>query len=735
MPLISHPIPAIYNGVSQQPATLRLDSQCEAQVNAYGTVVDGVRKRPGSQTVAKISATPLAGTSFIHTINRDVGERYIISITDGAIKVFDEAGVEKTVNAPLGLAYLAGADPANNFAVVSIADYSFIVNKAITVLEKTPTSVQPTNWDDWRFDHERRTNTEVRTHLNGESERYWNVTTGALTGTVQLFEDLPKPGDPSPPVNGQIYKVTGYDQDSFGSFYVVRKGGVWEETYKPGQNVGLDETTMPHALIRESDGTFTFAPFAWKVRGFGDNETNPNPSFVGKTIRDLAYYKNRLVIVSDENVVFSGAGDFGNFYRNTVTDLLDADVVDVAVSSTNVALLNFVVPFNNNLMLFADQTQFALNVDELLTPGTVSIDTVTNYEMSTKARPIPIGNDVYFVTENGQYSRIREYFVEDDKNQTEAADVTAHVPRFLPSGITDLAGNSNEDVLFAISNVVGERNRVYVYKFFWNEQGKAQSSWSYWEMDAGDRIFSISDLENVLYAAIERPDGVYLEKFDFNSGATAPGLTFDILLDRRTEVTGVYSLGDTTFTLPYPIPAGTARTAFKLVRGAAFTGEVGSLIDPATYTWDSDTVIRLVGVDESAGDVHAGVSYDMLFQFSEQFVKSGDAAITTGRLMLRTFTIYFTDTAFFSTDVAPYGNGDNLIEEIVPAQLSAFTGKELGASSLILGEPQFHTGRYDFQIYGDSKLAEVALRNNSHVQSKIQGAEWEALYYNRARSL
>lgn len=730
MPLVSNPIPALFNGVSQQPATLRLSSQCEEQINAYGTVVDGLRKRPPFRSVAQVSATPL-DSAFIHTINRDVTERYIVVITDGDLQVFDSNGAAQTVNFPQGKAYLTAAQPVTSFAVVSIADYSFIINKTVTVTTKTPTTSQPPAFPDWRWEIDRRD-----TAWSRDPTYYYNNTTGTtFKGSVQIFEDLPKPGDPSPPASGDIWKVVGFDENSFGAFYVKRVGSVWEETFAPGESVGLDETTMPWALVRESNGTFTFAPFAYKVRQFGDNNTNPAPSFVGKTIRDVFYYKNRLGVVSDENVVFSGAGDFGNFFRNTVTDLLDSDVVDVAVSSTKVSLLNFAVPFNNNLMLFADQTQFALNVDELLTPGTVSIDTVTDYEMSTRCRPIAIGNDVYFVTETGNYARIREYYVEDDKNQTEAADVTAHVPRYVPKGITQLAGNSNEDVLFALSDQAGFENRLYVYKFFWNEQGKAQSAWSYWELDAGDRILSISDLENQLFAVIQRADGVYLEKCDVQSGSTATGLTFDIFLDRRVEMTGVYDLSTkTTFTLPYPVPAGAARNNYKLVRGAAFTGQVGSLIDPTTYTWVNDTTIEVPG-DESAGICFGGVSYKMRFVFSEQFVKNGDEAITTGRLMLRTFTIYFTDTAFFSTNVAPYGNGDNLIEEIVPAQLSAFTGKELGAASLILGEPQFHTGSYSFQIYGDSTLAEVALENETHVQCKIQSAEWEGLYHNRARSL
>lgn len=728
MALVSYPIPALFNGVSQQPATLRLGSQCEEQVNAYGTVVDGLRKRPPFQHVAKISATSLA-SAYIHTINRDVSERYIVVITNGNLQVFDSNGVEKTVNFPQGTTYLNSTDPVNGFAVVSIADYSFVINKEVVVTTKTPPTAQPPAFPDWRWEIDRRD-----INWSREPEFYYNNTVGTtFKGSVNLFEELPKPGDPSPPASGDVWKVIGYDENSFGAFYVKRVGSVWEETFGPGTSKGLDETTMPWALVREASGDFTFAPFAYKVRQFGDEDSNPPPSFVGKTIRDIFYYKNRLGVVSDENVVFSAAGDFGNFFRNTVTDLLDSDLVDVAVSSTKVSLLNFAVPFNNNLMLFADQTQFALNVDELLTPGTVSIDTVTDYEMSTKCRPEAIGDDVYFVTETGNYSRIREYFVEDDKNQTEAADITAHVPRYLPRGITTLAGNSNEDVLFALSELNGFRHRIYVYKYFWNEEGKAQSSWSYWELDPSDNILSISVLENQLFAVIQRTDGAYLEKCDFQSGSTAPGLSFDILLDRRVQVVGSYDLTNTTFTLPYPVPAGTARDNYQLTRGQFFTGEVGSLIDPTTYTWVSDTEVRVPG-DES-NEVSAGVAYNMRYQFSEQFMKRGEIPITTGRLMLRTFTIYFTDTAFFSTNVAPYGNQDNLIEEIVPAQLSAFTGKELGAASLILGEPQFHTGSYSFQIYGDSTLAEVALENDTHVQCKIQSAEWEALYHNRARSL
>ena len=87
MTLISRPLPALFNGVSQQPATLRLESQLEDQVNCLSTVVDGVVKRPPFQMVAKVSDNSLAESAFIHTINRDTTERYIVVITNGNLQV------------------------------------------------------------------------------------------------------------------------------------------------------------------------------------------------------------------------------------------------------------------------------------------------------------------------------------------------------------------------------------------------------------------------------------------------------------------------------------------------------------------------------------------------------------------------------------------------------------------------------------------------------------------------
>lgn len=726
MSLVSQPIQSLFNGVSQQPASLRLPSQAEEQINALGTVATGLRKRPPTRHVARVSTDDLS-SGFMHTINRDTSNRFIVVITDGDIRVFDVAdGSERTVNFPLGKAYLtlASGSASDGFAAVSVADYTFVVNKTVTVelAGVGADSALPTGFNNYY-------------RWNGTDGQlpdttYFNAA-GSLRGTVQTFTDLPD--DEDNPAEGDIYKVAGFDQDSFGSYYVRRTGGVWEETVGPGQKNTFNVDTMPWALVSEPDGSFSFLPFTWTPRRVGDVESNPPPTFVGRKINDVFFYRNRLAFASDENVIFSRAGDFGNFWRSTVTDLLDSDVVDVAVSSTKVSILKHAVPFNGSLMLFADQTQFALSVDELLTPTSVSIDTVTEFEVNTRVRPVGIGNEVYFPTESGNHSRIREYFVQEgDANSTDAADVTAHVPEYLPASIFRLTGNSNEDILFALSDSAGERGRLYVYKFFWDNEGKAQSSWSYWELGGGGTILTASVLDNELFLLVDRPEGAFLERVDVEDGAVTAPLTFDVLLDRRTDVTGVYFSGPdrTVFNLPYDVGAD-ERSSFRVVRGDDFANR-GSVIDPSTYVWLSGTQLQVPG-DETVGECHLGHSYEMRYTFSEQFVRRGDSVITTGRTQLRTFVVDFTDAAFFKTEVAPYGT-DPRVEEIVTAGLSSFSGKTLGAASLQLNSPTFHTGKYAFQVYGNSRDARVTLVNDSHLQSKFQSAEVEMFYHNRARA-
>lgn len=131
MSLTTRTIPQLFNGVSRQPAILRAQDQTADELNSWASASSGVGKRPPTEVVARIADSIAAG-AYVHLINRDVAERYTVVIEDGSVRVFGFDGIQRTVNAPGGFGYLADGE----YAAVTVADYTFIVNRKKTVLMK-----------------------------------------------------------------------------------------------------------------------------------------------------------------------------------------------------------------------------------------------------------------------------------------------------------------------------------------------------------------------------------------------------------------------------------------------------------------------------------------------------------------------------------------------------------------------------------------------------------------------
>ena len=144
--LVSYTIPSLIQGVSNQPDAQRDPTQGEIQINGVSSIAEGLRKRDGTRVIAKVSDTPF-GDCFIHSILRDDSEKYLAVITKTAVKVFDLAGTQYTVNAPGGYGYLTNiTDARQQVRAASIADYTFISNtNTVTEMDAAlaPAAVRP----------------------------------------------------------------------------------------------------------------------------------------------------------------------------------------------------------------------------------------------------------------------------------------------------------------------------------------------------------------------------------------------------------------------------------------------------------------------------------------------------------------------------------------------------------------------------------------------------------------
>ena len=783
MALVSRTIPNLVQGISQQPEVLRLSSQATVQENGFSSVVEGLKKRPPTNHLAKLSSsTP--NNAYMHTINRDTTERYLIQITNGAIKVYTTAGVEKTVVMQTSASnYLTSTDPKGDFVAMTVADFTFILNKQKTTAMASTTSsakveqavysvlqgVDSTKYSitidgtTYNFTSSNTNSESIRDGLKSavgspsgitvsnlgnssfsivkssgtlnisSSDGYGDDASQVVKDTVQNFVDLP-----SPAIDNMVVQITGDATNNFDDYYVQydSSGDVWQESVAPSTKTTLDNTTMPHVLIRTADGNFRFSQVdgsiytisgtdydvpLWGLRICGDIDSSPNPSFVGRKINDMFFHKNRLGFVADENVVMSRSGEFFSFFNETVTTVLASDVIDVASTHNKVSILRSAISFDEQILLFSDQTQFILaGAGGTITPENVSINVSTEFEASSTVKPVGAGSNVFFAFDKGSFTGFREFFVKSDTDTKSADDITSNVPRFIPSGVFKLAIATNENIMLALSS--NEQNAIYVHQYYVTGGKRLQSAWHKWTFGTSstDKILNIDFIENTLYIVNQRSDGVYLETMDISPAVTDASASYLTHLDRKitNSTTGVsesYNSGtnQTTITIPY-----TKTNTLSLVGASTGSNQAGQEISIVSQTGTS----VVVSGDITSYDYFIGEDYTFTFTFSQQFIQEADAqgsriSIKEGRLQIRNWSVNFNNTGFFTTLVQPVGRSSSS---------TTFTGTITGTG--LLGTVNLADGDYAFAVQSESDKLTVTLASDSHLPCNFINASWQGYY-------
>lgn len=890
--LISSTIPNFVNGVSQQPYTLRLNSQGDLQENGLSTVAQGLKKRPPTKHIKKIIDTAI-GNAFLHTINRDTAEQYVVVVTNGDLKVFDKNGVEKTVSFPDGKDYLTATTPSEQFAAITVADYTFIVNKTTTVQESTlytperpyealvnvkagnygktyqvlidgsvvanyttpnggttadapkiatdyiaeqleisyansatdqaitnivykttttqsfgvapategevggsttaPTTSSKVYYYAVEFNlpagctesntvaiinkramslsllpsgkfrvdvptiRVKKTNqfpTAIPTiavkkytgslylmrigsslyFANNNTDFTISVTDGfngnamvALKNETTYFNDLPVGNG----VDGFKINVVGsideQRDDYWAEFDASASSGVWKESVAPNISTGFFNKSMPHVLVRNSDGTFSFFAPDWKARSVGDLKTAKDPSFVGQKISDVFFYRNRLGFLSDESLSFSEDGEYFNFYPTTGVSLLDSDRIDVTTAHTKVANLKHAINFNKQLVLFSEQTQFAVEDNDTLTPKNISVKVTSEFPCNVVAKPVGVGKNIYFVADKDEYSQFREYYADTDVDIYNSLDITGHLPKYIPSGVFKMTAAPNEDALVALSSK--EPNAIYVYKFFWSNSEKLQSSWSKFYLGSEVTILNADFIQSELLLVVKRADGVYLESMNFALGAVDGDEPFYIHLDRKVEL-GTAALtysGGYTYVNQTDLGYVPQYGSHKAVIRSGSTFKPGIILD---VLWDG-TNAKIKGNYAGAG-ITFGQTYIFKYRLSPITLKTkstatgGQRSDSDGRLQIRKIAFNYADAGFFEVKVTPEGRTTNTY---------IFSGKKLGQESGVIGTYNVSTGNFQVPVVTRNTTVDISIENDSPLPSSFLSADWEGMYVKRSRAI
>ena len=654
--------------------------------------------------------------------------------------------------------------------------------------------------------------------------------TKAIKGVVDDLDDLPIKG-----YEGFIVKVQGSQATRYDDYYVkftVNKDyatlgeygdGVWRETVAPGIQYRFDEATMPHVLIRNSNGTFTFQKYikqetsatyaqsgttvtvtktdhgldsgtllfvrpssgagtagvfsiraatantftytagqsqstsgnaiygtTWSGRIAGDKKTALDPTFVGNTINNLNLFRNRLIMLSNENVILSASDDYGRFWPETVQTMVDSDPVDLSCGGNSINILLSTVAFANTLLLFSRNSQFrldaGLNVGSALTPKTATITQMTSFDMDTSVDPIAVGRNTYFPVPKGNFSGLREFFLPDSSGSVPLSeDVTSSIPRYIPTNLCSLVSAVAEDAVAMLS--LDQPKRIYLYKFFFEEDTKLQSAWSYWEVSGAKKIIGAAIKGSDLYVITEYDEdgsssqsGTYLEKVSLRPEQVDAGTEIEILLDRKiteaevtsTSLNNAGALGvETVITLPYPINTG----ADMIVVGRYEAGNTllrhGQVIEPLSQTSNTITVLGDLKtvVGGKTPRFFIGERYTMTYEFSTPYIKEqpqgGGVALAAGpKLQMRTWTVIFDESSAFELKVTPASRDTNTYP---------YNGVIVGEAPPLIGDPSVLTGSFRVPVMTSNIDTKIVISSTSPLPCRFQSAEWEGFYHTRAK--
>lgn len=541
-------------------------------------------------------------------------------------------------------------------------------------------------------------------------------------------------GDPSLNEDDYYVKFTTTGGEDFGD-------GTWEEVVGFGVRAGMENSTLPHQLVNTALNEFELKPILTLARAAGDDKSNPLPSFVGSRLSGMFFYKNRLGFLSEDKVsttesglgVLNDAGEMQyNFSRLTVTALLDSAPIDVGVAHNTVTYLRDAIAFQENLILFSDNGQFVLKGADLLTPKTVSITPVTNYETIKGVAPISIGSYVYFPFERQKFTGLREYSINASTDVYDSSEVTEHVPHYIPSNVVHFTGSASEDVIALTS--IDEPNAIYIYKFFFSSNNKILSSWCKFTFDGSIR--GMRFIESNLYLVITDTAATEtnLVSIPFSAGITDSATTdHTTYLDMRVPakvLSGTTAVKFASYTADKEKPLRDSVSAYDQTKA------------PYRPASDSLSVVTVEGTELACSSqidgtvvldtavtadtlVWVGLKYTMTYTFSEQIFKAqagqGRSPSASTKVKIRNGSVYYNDTAHFDVKVTP---------EHRDTYTNTFSSTVVGSSTL--GTLNLDTGFYRFPVFTEPHGTLITIENTTALPSNFQSAEFESFTHARS---
>ena len=358
--------------------------------------------------------------------------------------------------------------------------------------------------------------------------------------------------------HGYIVKVANARMSDEDDYYLQFQGennldgtGSWHECAIPGITKTL--TNMPLVIQRTAIAnqntsseiaTFTIRQFTYADRRVGDTITNPMPTFVGKRINKVLFFRNRLAILAGENVILSRPGTLGepDFFIESALTVSASDPIDISAASMFPSEIFDGIEINAGLLVFSTNQQFLLSTDDtVLNPDTAKLRSVSTYNYNKDVPPISLGTTIAYVDNSGKYSRVNEMANTSREAEPDVVEISKLVPSLLPKDI-DLLTNSRENSIILLAKSNDSNCFVYGYKYLAIGDRKQQQAWFKWKLNNPLKYHFIVNDDYYFVDTDNFLQSIKLVQSDDEPSINQDDVNYLIHLDNHTDISGgVYS--------------------------------------------------------------------------------------------------------------------------------------------------------------------------------------------------
>ena len=540
--------------------------------------------------------------------------------------------------------------------------------------------------------------------------------------------------------HGYVVKVSNARMSDEDDYYLRFTGennldgaGSWSECPIPGITDTL--TNMPLVIQRTATTTFTVRPFTYQTRRVGDTNTNPMPTFVGSRINKVLFFRNRLAILSGENVILSRPGTLGtpDFFIESALTVSASDPIDISAASMFPSDIFDGIEINAGLLVFSTNQQFLLSTDDtVLNPDTAKLRSVSTFNYNKDIPPISLGTTISYLDNSGKFSRLNEMANTSREGEPVIVEISKLVPTLLPKDI-DLLTNSRENSIILIGKT--NSDTVFGYKYLAIGDKRQQQAWFKWKLNnpllyhfiINDEYFFV-DTDNFLQSI------KLVQSDDDPTIIRADDLNFQIHLDNHTTVSGGSynsSTNITTFSnVSWLSNVTTPNYQLVVIDEGGTPAPTDGQGRYAEATKDPSSNTFTVPGDWSNITVIIGYLYQYLVKFPTIYPKkiSGERSFAdvNSSLIVHRIKLHFGKVGMYETTLERLGK-DDYTEVYESTTMDSYSASRV---------PYLEDYIKTIPVYEKNKNVDITLKSSHPAPATLRAMAWEGdyspLFYRRA---